>query len=198
MKEKLVLKIGLLFICISLNLFQDTVFSQGRFLLVLDIQDFQKKNPQMDSSVKEMINNVNSLLNYFNAENVIYIKSAMTAISITSKGFSIDTVPVTDFDSTLNIVSSNIFIKTKGNAFTVPELTSFLESKKVRDIVLVGLMADKCIFDTAIGGIEKGYSVSIVPEGIVGTTVKKKDKAIKKMKDKEVKSLPIKSITGAQ
>ncbi|MBK7095649.1 MAG: hypothetical protein IPH57_11570 [Saprospiraceae bacterium] len=43
MKDKLVLKIGLIFICISLNLSQNKAFSQERYIVVLDIQKFQKK-----------------------------------------------------------------------------------------------------------------------------------------------------------
>ncbi|MBK7095650.1 MAG: hypothetical protein IPH57_11575 [Saprospiraceae bacterium] len=39
-------------------------------------------------------------------------------------------MPAPDFDSNLNIVSKNIFIKVEGNAFTSAELISFLESKK--------------------------------------------------------------------
>ena len=97
MKDKLVLKIGLIFICISFNLFQNKAFSQERYLIVLDIQKFPKKSTLLDSSVMKMIQNVNSLISHFNTENVIYIKATGKAISITSKGFSIDTLPAPDF-----------------------------------------------------------------------------------------------------
>jgi nicotinamidase-related amidase len=197
MKDKLVLKIGLIFICISLNLSQNKAFSQERYLVVLDIQKFPKKSTLLDSSVMKMILNVNSLISHFNTENVIYIKATGKAISITSKGFSIDTLPAPDFDSTLNIVSNNIFIKVEGDAFTSAELLSFLESKKTKRIVLVGLMAEKCIYDTALGGKDRGYDIMIVPEGIVGMSQKKKDKAIEKMKDKGIKFLPMTEIINA-
>ena len=187
MKDKLVLKIGLILICISFNLFQNKAFSQERYLIVLDIQKFPKKSTLLDSSVMKMIQNVNSLISHFNADNVIYIKATGKAISITSKGFSIDTLPASDFDSKLNIVSNNIFIKIEGDAFTSAEMISFLENKKAKEIVLVGLMAEKCIYNTALGGKDKDYDITIVPEGIVGMTQKKKDKAIEKMKVKGIK-----------
>jgi nicotinamidase-related amidase len=197
MKDKLVLKIGLILICISFNLFQNKAFSQERYLIVLDIQKFPKKSTLLDSSVMKMIQNVNSLISHFNADNVIYIKATGKAISITSKGFSIDTLPASDFDSKLNIVSNNIFIKIEGDAFTSAEMISFLENKKAKEIVLVGLMAEKCIYDTALGGKDKDYDITIVPEGIVGMTQQKKDKAIEKMKVKGIKFLPMSAIINA-
>lgn len=197
MKNKLLFTIGFVFICISLNLFSFKAFSQDRYLMVLDIQKFPRKNKQLDSTVKEMILNVNTLINYFKTENVIYIKATGKAISITSKGFTVVPLPAPDFDSTLNIVSNNIYNKIEGDAFTSAELISFLESRKVKEIVLVGLMAEKCIYNTALGAKNKGYDIIIVSEGIVGTTAKKKDKAIKKMKDKGIKFISITEIINA-
>jgi nicotinamidase-related amidase len=197
MKDKLVLKIGLILIFISLNLFQIKAFSQERYLIVLDIQEFPKKSMLLDSAVMKMIQNVNSLISHFKTENVIYIKATGKAINISLKGFSIDTLPAPNLDRTLNIVSKNIFIKVEGDAFTSPELMSFLESKKVKRIVLVGLMAEKCIYDTALGGKDKGYDIMIVPEGIVGMSQEKKDKAIEKMKDKGIEFMPMTEIINA-
>jgi len=165
--------------------------------MVLDIQKFPRKNKQLDSTVKEMILNVNTLINYFKTENVIYIKATGKAISITSKGFTVVPLPAPDFDSTLNIVSNNIYNKIEGDAFTSAELISFLESRKVKEIVLVGLMAEKCIYNTALGGKAKGYDIKIVSEGIVGMTPKKKEKAIIKLKDKGIKIIPITEIINA-
>jgi nicotinamidase-related amidase len=197
MKNKLVLKIGLIIIFISMNLFQNKAFSQERYLVVLDIQKFHKINKQLEISVREMILNVNSLISHFNPEKVIYIKATGKAISLTSKGFSIETLPPTEFDSSLKIVSNYIFTKIEGDAFTSAEFISFLESKKIKEIVLVGLMAEKCLFNTAIGGNDRGYDIKIVPEGIVGMTQKKKDKAINKLKAKGIKFIPIKEIINA-
>jgi nicotinamidase-related amidase len=197
MKNKLVLTIGLIFICISLNLIQKKAISQERYLIVLDIQKFYKKNKQLESSVQEMIINVNSIISHFNPDKVIYIKATGQAISFTSKGFSVVTLPAPDFDSTLRIVSNNIFNKIEGDAFTSAELINFLKSKNIKEIVLVGLMAEKCIFDTALGGNIRGYDIKVVPEGIVGMTPKKKEKAINKLKSKGIKFIPITEIVKA-
>ena len=75
MKDKLVLRIGLILFCISLIFFQNNALSQERYLMVLDIQKFNKTNKQLESNVQEMIINVNSMISHFNPERVIYILS---------------------------------------------------------------------------------------------------------------------------
>jgi nicotinamidase/pyrazinamidase len=195
MKEKLAFTIGILIICISFNLFQNKVFAQGRYLIVLDIQEFHKKNKLQDSTVKEMIRNVNSLISHFDTAHIIYVKATGKALSITLKGFSVDTLPAPPFDNNLTIVGSNIFSKIEGDAFTSPELIIFLESRNAKEIVLTGLMAEKCIYDTALGGISRGFDMTIVQEGIVGSTPKKKEGAINEMKEKGIKFIPISDIT---
>ncbi|MFZ4546561.1 MAG: hypothetical protein ACOYN4_03965, partial [Bacteroidales bacterium] len=91
MKNIFALKIRLVVLCISLSVFQNLAFGQERCILVLDIQEFPKKSKQLDASVQEMIQNVNSLIGHAKPENVIYIKATGKALSITSKGFSVDT-----------------------------------------------------------------------------------------------------------
>lgn len=177
--------------CLSLNLIQNKAFSQERYLIVLDIQDFPKKDKIQDSTVRDMILNVNSLISHFDTEKVIYIKAAGNALNVTFKGISVVTLPAPEFDSTLQVVNSNTFFKTKGDAFTSTEFISFIESKKVTEFVLVGLMAERCLYDTALGGKERGYDITVVPEGIVGTTPKDKVKAILKMKNKGIEFVPL-------
>lgn len=58
-------------------------------------------------------------------------------------------------------------------------------------------MAEKCIYNAALGGKDKDYDITIVPEGIVGMTQKKKDKAIEKMEVKAIKFLPMTAIINA-
>ena len=197
MKNRLALTVGLICICIGLNLIINKAFAQERYLIVLDIQKFHTKNKQQESSVKEMIQNVNSLISHFDAEKVLYIKATGKALNVSFKGISVDTLPAPDFDSTLNVVSNHIFTKIEGDAFTSNELISYLESRKVKEIVLVGLMAEKCISNTALGGKARGYNMKIVSEGIVGTTQKKKDQAIHDLNHKGITFIPMAELTNA-
>jgi nicotinamidase-related amidase len=98
-------------------------------------------------------------------------------------------VPAPEIDDRLKIVSSNIFTKTEGDAFTVDSLNMYLTSCNAKEIVLVGLMAEKCIYATALGGLKKGYDMYIVPEAVIGQTPEKKATAIEKMTKKGIRLL---------
>ena len=64
-------------------------------------------------------------------------------------------------------MSNNIFIKIEGDAFTSAELISFLENKKAKEIVLVGLMAEKCIYNTAWVEKTKTMTLRLYPKGLL-------------------------------
>jgi len=196
MKNKFVLIILLFCLTYKTCVSQINKAENEKFVIVLDIQEFYKKNSQLDSSVREMVLNVNSLISNFEPKKIIYVKAAGKMLYISLKGFLVDTMEAPKFDSNLNILSNNIFIKVEGDAFTCGELVNFLKANNAKEIVLVGLMAEKCLYQTAMGGIARGYNIYIVPEAIVGMTQKKKVKAIKKMNKNGVKSLTIKEIIG--
>lgn len=185
------LKFRLVLLLIGICFFQSEAFTQEHYLMVLDLQEFNKKTARLDTSVKKMIENVNTMIAYFKPENVIYIQSAGQAISISKKGILSYTTPPPDFDPDLHVVSDHIFIKTEGDAFTSPYLIPYLEKNKVKHIVLVGLMADKCVYHTAIGGKNAGFQITVIPEGIVGSGEKKKEKALKKMKEEGIIITPM-------
>jgi nicotinamidase-related amidase len=194
MRKKIILIIGIFCLGSNICLSQDNKQFHDRYIMVLDVQKQFYENKPFDTSAKTMVNTINLIIDRFDPENVIYIKSAGLALSLTSKGFSVDTIPPPDIDSNLKMVSKHIFTKCDGNAFTTEELNKFLENNKVKEIVLVGLLAEKCIYNTALGGKEKGYNMYLIPEGIIGKTTKKKVKAINKMIKKGIKLLPIKEI----
>lgn len=171
---------------------QSNVFSQEKYLMVLDIQDTFIKNKPYEESAKVVIDQVNTLIGSFDKGKVIYVKSAGKSLVISLKGFSTDTFPAPVFDSRLNIVNDHIFIKVStGNAFESEELINFLKKNEVRDIVLTGLLAEKCIYQTALGGQESGYKIYIIPEAVVGKSEKSKGKAFGKLKRKGIEFIPI-------
>lgn len=182
-------------ICLNFNfcISQNSKAYYDKYVIVLDIQPQFYHNKQLDSSATELIRNVNSLIDMFSPQKVIYIKAAGKILSISFKGFLVDTL-VTDLDSNLKIVSNNIFTKLSGDAFTSAGLNILLESNNAKEIILVGLLAESCIYQTALGGKDKGYNMYIIPEAIIGKTPKKKEKAIKKMLEKGIKLLPLNEI----
>lgn len=194
MIKKIVLIIGIFCLNYNICFSQQSIQFNDKYIIVLDVQQKFLTDKQTDSSAIEFIQTLNSLIDIFASEKVIYIKASGKTLTISLKGCSVETMPAPDLDSNLKIVSNNIFTKISGDAFTSPELNNFLKNNNAREIILVGLLAEKCIYHTAIGGKEKGYDIYIIPEAIIGKTTKSKEKAIKKMTKKGIKVLPIKEI----
>lgn len=194
MNTKFVLIIGLSFLCLNICIAQKSHPPRDEFLIVLDIQEKNYKSQEAENSALELTERVNSIVDRFDPTRVVYIKNTKRILSLSIKGISADTLPSADLDGNLKIVSNSIFHKYTGDAFTSAELISFLENNSASNIVMVGRLAEECLYQTALGGLQKGYSIFIVPEAIVGKTPKRKDKAIKKMVEKEIQLLPIKEI----
>ena len=197
MKHKLICIFSLISIYLSSGLIAGRAYAQDRCLMVLDVQKFDKHDKQQEIAVQEMIRNVNVMISRFPPEKVIYIKSAGKALNISLKGISTVMLPAPDFDNALKVVGNHTFNKTEGDAFTSTELQHFLKNNEIREIVLTGLMADKCVYHTALGGKSRGYNIMIAPEGIVGTTQKKKEKAIARLKGKGIQIISMAGVTPA-
>lgn len=181
------------FLLIGLAFLPAVAFSQGKFLLVLDVQEQFIKDKPYEDAAGSMIANVNALIAGFEKDKILYVKSAGKALVINSKGFSADTLPASDFDPRLNIVNSNIFLKVStGDAFSSSELMRYLTGRNAREVVIAGLLAEKCITATALGGVKRGFSVLLVPEAVAGKSEKSKTRALGKLEKKGIRIIPMK------
>jgi len=181
------------FLLIGLAFLPAIAFSQGKFLLVLDVQEQFIKDKPYEDVAGSMIANIDSLIAGFEKDKILYVKSAVKALVINSKGFSTDTLPAPDFDPRLNIVNDQIFIKVStGDAFASAELMNYLRSRNASDIIVTGLLAEKCISATALGGVKKGFSVFLVPEAVAGKSEKSKTRALEKLEKKGIRIIPMK------
>jgi len=184
-----------LLICLlSFGLSQQRLKAQDTWLMVLDMQDFQLKDQSLNASIDSIIPHINRLIAAFGAERVIYVRATGKSLNISLKGIRTDTLPAKPFYSRLEVVNNNCFNKVEGDAFTVCELRQFLENRQVTDIVLVGILADKCIYHTALGGSSRGYRLTLVPEATVGSTTRKQAKAFEAMKAKGLMFKPLHEI----
>jgi nicotinamidase-related amidase len=190
--KNLILIIGLISIyCFSFN----NLFSQDKYLLIVDVQKKFYEKTEIEIQANEMVQKINQMINKFEPQNVIYIKATGKILSVSSKGFKVTPMlPAPELDSNLKIVSNNIFTKLEGNAFTLEDLNKFLTDNKAKEIIIVGLLAEKCIYYTAIGGKEKGYDISIVSEAVISKSKGKKEKTFKKLIKKGIKILTINDI----
>lgn len=159
-------------------------------VLVLDIQSCYTKM-LADNTSDEFIQSVNKVIAQTRSENVIYIRTIPKALSVSWKGFKVDTLPGVEFDKRLKVVNSHHFVKEKGDAFATPEILQYLQESGAEEIFIVGLLAEKCVYHTAIGGLKSGFAITIIPRAVVGKSEKSKMKALKKLSDKGVRILEI-------
>lgn len=192
--------IKLTFLLALTCLYSFSIYSQqnqqhtNKFLLVLDIQEYYTGSKLSDTETVNFIDNVNYIIENTDVEKVIYIKSNHKVLNMAlSKPFiyvSNDTAAM-HFDKNLKIVNDNIFTKDEGDAFSVDDLNIFLEKNNAKEIVIVGLLAEECIYKTSLGGLENNYDIFIVPQAILGKSEKSKNKKIEKLREKGVNVIDI-------
>ncbi len=186
MKSKLIL-----FLSITL-LFSNPCFPQSpdkkneKFIIVLDIQEHFTQDILSDDIADNLITNINQITDKIESNNIIYIQSLLRTLSLSFKGFDIDTIPGMDLDSKLILKNNNIIEKKTANAFEVNELNQYLKKNNAKEIIVVGLMAEHCVYETLLGGKEKGYDMYVVPNAIIGKSDKSKEKIIKKLTSKDI------------
>lgn len=167
-----------------------------KILVVLDIQKLFTSTTISDSSAKSLIDNSNKIIANFNPKNVVYIQSIARVLNVSLKGFRVDTLANLELDSNLNIVNSNIFTKNKGNAFTSEELNSFVEKSSIKEIIVIGLLAENCVKETLLGGKKKGYTMYYIPEAIAAKNNKSKTTTEAKFRKSGIIEIPISQIVN--
>ena len=168
-----------------------------RFLIVLDIQEYYTNDKLSEENAQKLIDSVNYVINH--SDNVVYVKSIHKLLNLSlSYPFiyvSFDTSAMR-LDKRMNLVNDLIFTKENCSAFAVKDLCDFLKQNNAKEIVIIGLMAGDCIYESLLEGKELGYDMYIIPEAIIGESQKGKDKAIKSLTKEGVKILDIKMLNN--
>ena len=195
MQQNLVLK-NVIIIAI-LFIFNTSSFSQKneQCLIILGAEHRYTQITNTKSSTQEVIDNINSVINKFNSDKIIYVYSIHKALSLSFKGIKTvqDSVGMIR-DKRLNIVNDNIITKEEVNAFENKDLIQFLQNNKIKDVVIVGFMADYYIKESLLGGNELGYNMYFIPEAIMGKSEKNKEKVFEKLSKKGITQLSINEI----
>lgn len=173
---------------------QDKTYINNTYLIVLDIQRDYIANIFPDSLVESEINSINYLIEKAGPEKVIYVVSLGFVLHISLKGISLDTSISPDLDKRLKLVNEHVIVKAKANAFKTEDIVDFLEKNEARKILVVGLLAEKCVYKTLLGGKKLGYEMCTVPEAIISETKKEKEKTVKALNKKGIILLPMNEI----
>lgn len=84
----------------------------------------------------------------------------------------------------LNVVSDNIFVKTKSNALTSAAFADFIAANDITDFYLVGADATACVKSTSYNMAKAGYTVHVLSDCVTSYDKKKIDEMLDYYKSK--------------
>lgn len=132
---------------------------KNKALVVIDIQNDITKN------YREVIGNINQAVDWAAAGDipVVYIKH--NNVSAGTRTFKPDTHGA-ELVPELNIVSENIFLKTRGNALTSEAFAAFVSENEIGEFYIAGADAVACVKSTCYNMARGGYTVHVLSDCI--------------------------------
>ncbi len=139
---------------------------QKKALVIIDIQNDMTKN------YKEIIGNINNSIDWAVRKDVhvVYIKHYN--LSDGTRTFKPNTHG-SELASDLNIVSNNVFEKSKGNILTSEAFLDFVNKNEICEFYIAGGDAVACIKSSAYNLAKANYKVNILSDVITSYDKKK-------------------------
>ena len=139
---------------------------QNKALVIIDIQNDMTKN------YKEIIGNINSSIDWAvrNDVHVVYIKHYN--LSAGTKTFKPNTHG-SELASDLNIMSNNVFTKSKGNILTSVRFADFVEKNEICEFYIAGGDAVACVKSSKYNLTKANYKVYVLSDCITSYDKKK-------------------------
>jgi nicotinamidase-related amidase len=75
-----------------------------------------------------------------------------------------------------------VFSKSRADAFSNAELDGFLRSRSIDHLVLAGVFADRCVYYTAQGAMNRGYKVKVVGDAVAAASDPRRDRALEQLR----------------
>jgi nicotinamidase-related amidase len=167
-----------------------------RALLVIDMQidyiDENGKLPIEKSQTNNLIKNVNNIIDYSHGINykIIYIRRLFRKNDIGNvfRNFAaIEGTAGVEIDPRINVVSGNIFDKYTPSAFSNKRFENFLIKNHINELYVCGVMADECVYETALSAFNSGYIVNYYANAVGASSKKNIESAIEKLKSRGIK-----------
>ena len=164
-------------------------------LLVIDMQidyiDENGKFPIEKSQISSLIETVNNIIDDFHGNNyqIIYIRRFFRKNDIQNifRNFAvIEGTAGAEIDPRINIVSDDIFDKYTPSAFSNKRFENFLIKNQINELYVCGVMADECVYETALSAFNSGYNVNYYANAVGSSSIKNIENAIEKLKNKGI------------
>ena len=135
-------------------------------LVVIDLQNDITKH------YKGIIEKVNATIDWAQSVgmHIVYIKH--NNITAGTRTFKPDTKGA-ELVPELNVVSDNIFVKTKSNALTSEAFCNFIKVNNINEFYVVGADATACVKSTCYNMTKAGYTVHVISDCVTSYDLKK-------------------------
>ena len=145
---------------------------QNKALVVIDIQNDITKN------YREIIENVNRAIDWATAHGIHVVYIRHQNLSEGTRTFKPDTRGF-ELVPELNIVSGNIFTKSKGNALTSEAFAGFIQENEIKEFYLMGADATACVKATSYNMRLNQYTVHVLKDCITSYDKRKVDEMLR-------------------
>ena len=164
-------------------------------ILVIDMQidyiDENGKFPIERRQIDNLIETVNNIIVDFNDNDyqIIYIRNIFRKNDIKNifRNFAVvEGTAGAAIDPRINTVSDNIFDKYTPNAFSNKRFENFLIRNQINELYVCGVMADECVYETALGAFDRNYTVNYISNAVGSSSVKNIENATEKLRNKGI------------
>ncbi|WP_269539158.1 cysteine hydrolase [Cerasicoccus fimbriatus] len=158
-------------------------------LLIIDLQnDFTRKDGKLPACIEQMeqvIESINRAVARRNAQQelsaAVITQWSNPIIRILTKNSVKPGTHGAELDARLNPGITNCFTKSNKDIFSSKDLTEWLQANHVEEIILSGLALEYCIKTSAIAAINRGYSVSVLRDGVASYQCKNREKRLEEL-----------------
>jgi nicotinamidase-related amidase len=156
-------------------------------LLILDIQnDFTGAKARMPVSklqAEQMIASLNRLISQSKEKGleVIYIGNEFSKndlLNIFRNFAAIKGQQGSAMDPRLQVINKNYFPKSSSNAFSNKALLYFLQEKNITELIITGLYAEACVWQTMKGALKNNFTVTTIADCVASRSDKKREKML--------------------
>ena len=157
-----------------------------KVLLVIDVQEnLLKPHSKLHvdpKTVSSFIENLNKSIKFFKENNmpVIYTINEWTnpILNLLSGNVCKKGNKGIDIDKSVDLVSDQVYKKSKMSALSNKELSRFLKQNDISEVYITGLFAEACVKGTTKAAIHNNYNVVIIEDAVGSRNSKKKLRSI--------------------
>lgn len=144
---------------------------QNKALVIIDIQNDITKN------YKEIIGNINRAIDWAVKQDIHVVYIRHENLSDGTRTFKPGTKGA-ELAPDMNIMSDNIFTKSKGNALTSEAFSAFVRANEIDEFYIAGADAVACVKSTVFNLRQAGYAVHVLSDCITSYDKRKIDEML--------------------